>query len=129
MQSSNVINRRVSRSLAASLFFAALLCLLLSNATLGQTSGFTYQGALSDGGTVANGNYDLQFTLWDSLSGGNQIGSTQTINTVAVSNGIFSVTLDFGTNAFSGAARFLEISTRTSGAGAFTLLTPRQPIT
>lgn len=94
-----------------------------------QVSSFTYQGRLTDGGTAANGNYDLQFALWDSLSGGSQVGSTQTLSTVAVSNGVFSVTLDFGANSFPGANRFLEISARTVGAGSFTLLTPRQQVT
>src|SRR5437879_2887657 len=93
-----------------------------------QTSSFTYQGRLTDGGTPANGNYDLQFALFDSLSGGAQVGSTQTLNTVAVSIGVFTVNLDFGANAFTGANRFLEISARPTG-GSFTLLTPRQQIT
>src|SRR5207237_2593963 len=65
----------------------------------------------------------------DRLSGGTQIGSTQTLNTVAVSNGVFTVSLDFGASSFSGANRFLEISARPSGAGSFTLLSPRQPVT
>src|SRR5213082_3036619 len=94
-----------------------------------QTTSFTYQGRLTDGGTAANGNYDVQFALFDSLSGGTQIGSTQTINTVAVSNGVFTVNLYFGASSFTGANRFLEISARPSGAGSFTLLTPRQPVT
>src|SRR5438132_12044701 len=102
--------------------------LLGATTALGQTSSFTYQGRLTDGGTAANGNYDLQFALWDSLSGGTQVGSTQTINTVVVSNGVFTVSLDFGANAFPGASRFLEISARPTG-GSFTLLTPRQQIT
>src|SRR2546422_1503061 len=97
--------------------------------TLAQTSSFIYQGRLMDGGTAANGNYDLQFALFDSLSGGAQVGSSQTLNTVAVSNGVFTVSLDFGANAFTGASRFLEISARHTGAGSFTLLTPRQQIT
>src|SRR5262245_26494332 len=94
-----------------------------------QTSSFTYQGRLTDGGTSANGNYDLQFALFDSLSGGTQVGSTLTLNTVAVSNGVFTVSLDFGASAFNGANRFLEISARPAGSGAFTTLTPRQQIT
>jgi len=94
-----------------------------------QTSSFTYQGRLTDGSTAANGNYDLQFKLFDSLSGGTQISSTQTLNTVSVSNGVFTVALDFGTNAFNGSNRFLEISTRPSGTAAFTVLSPRQAIT
>src|SRR2546429_39731 len=96
---------------------------------LGQTSSFTYQGRLTDGGTAANGNYDVQFALFDSLSGGTQVGSTQTLNTVAVSNGVFTVSLDFGTTSFNGANRFLEISARPSGVGSSTLLTPRQQVT
>jgi hypothetical protein len=106
-----------------------LWLLVATSAGLAQTTGFTYQGRLTDGGTAANGNYDLQFALWDSLSNGTQVGSTQTLNTVAVSNGVFTVSLEFGANAFPGANRFLEISARPSGAGSFTLLTPRQPIT
>src|SRR5437870_11383602 len=102
--------------------------LLGMSTALAQTSSFTYQGRLTDGGTPANGNYDLQFVLFDSLTGGAQVGSTQTINTVAVSNGVFTVSLDFGANAFPGANRFLEISARPTG-GSLSLLTPRQPIT
>jgi hypothetical protein len=71
----------------------------------------------------------LQFALWDSASGGSQAGSTLTLNSVAVSNGVFVVTLDFGANSFPGANRFLEISARTIGAASFTLLTPRQQVT
>src|SRR5438552_18397638 len=98
----------------------ALLILFSTAMAFAQTSSFTYQGRLTDGGAAANGNYDLQFAVFDSLSGGTQIGSTQTLNTVAVSNGVFTVTLDFGANSFPGANRFLEISARLSGAGSFT---------
>src|SRR2546425_8397503 len=78
------------------------------------TTTFTYQGRLTDGGAAANGNYDLQFALFDSGAGGNQISATQTLNTVAVSAGIFNVTLDFGVSAFIGANRSLEIGVRSS---------------
>src|SRR5260370_40881509 len=102
---------------------------LSPSAALGQTSSFTYQGRLTDGGTAANGNYDLQFALFDSLSGGTQIGSTQTLNTVAVSNGVFTVSLDFGASSFSGPNRFLEIPARQTGTTGFIILDPRQPVT
>src|SRR5947199_1312767 len=109
--------------------FTIVLAMSLSATTArAQTSSFTYQGRLTDGGAAANGNYDLQFALFDSLSGGAQVGSPQTLNTVAVSNGVFTVSLDFGANAFTGANRFLEISARPTG-GSFTLLTPRQQVT
>ncbi len=94
-----------------------------------QTTSFTYQGRLQDAGTPANGNYDFQFALFDSLSGGGQVASTQTLSTVAVAEGMFTVQLDFGGNAFSGANRFLEIRVRPTGGDNFTTLAPRQQIT
>src|SRR5213080_3811644 len=107
----------------------ALAFLLVANSAFAQGSSFTYQGRLTDGGAAANGIYDLQFVLFDSASSGAQIGSTQTLNSVLVSAGVFSVTLDFGANSFNGANRFLEIGARPSDAGSFTLLTPRQQVT
>ena len=88
---------------------------------------FTYQGRLTDGGSVANGTYDFQFELYD--AGGNQVGSTLSRNDVAVTNGLFSLPLDFG-DAFTGDARFLQVSVRLgSSTGDYTMLTPRQALT
>src|SRR5262245_8750688 len=92
-----------------------------------QTTEFTYQGSLKDGATAANGNYDFEFALFDAVSGGSQLGSTLTRNSVAVANGIFAVSLDFG-GQFQGEGRFLEIHVRPTGGGAFTPLTPRQQV-
>src|SRR5256886_11102508 len=111
------------------LLLIALLLSVSSGRAMAQTTAFTYQGRLTDSSTPANGNYDLQFTLWDSVSGGSQIGAPQNFSNIGVSSGIFTVTLDFGANAFPGTNRFLEISARLTGASAFTLLTPRQQIT
>ncbi|EFO81371.1 hypothetical protein OSCT_0770 [Oscillochloris trichoides DG-6] len=83
---------------------------------------FTYQGQLMDAGQPADGSYDLTFRLYDALSGGTQIGNAVALSGVAVSQGIFTVQLDFGSGAFTD-ARFLEIQ-----VGAITL-SPRQPIT
>src|SRR5215470_6606450 len=88
----------------------ALFVLFFAMSVKAQTSAFTYQGKLSDSGTAANGNYDFQFKLYDALSSGTQQGTTVTLNSVAVTNGIFAVNLDFGAAVFSGAGRFLEIS-------------------
>jgi formylglycine-generating enzyme required for sulfatase activity len=49
---------------------------------------------------------------------------------VTVAGGVFTSTLDFGTNVFSGAQCWLEISVRTAGAdGNFVTLSPRQLLT
>jgi hypothetical protein len=111
------------------LLLPALLIICLSLVTAeAQQSAFTYQGKLTDNGSPANGNYDLQFALYDSPNGGAQVGQTQTATNVSVSGGVFTTSLDFGPAAFPGAVRFLEISARPSGAGPFTLLTPRQKL-
>ena len=108
-----------------------LWLLLTAISAFAQTTAFTYQGKLVDNGNLANGNYDLQFALFDAVSGGTQQGTTQTLSNVSVTNGIFTVTLDFGVCAscFNGAARFLAIAVKPTGGGSFTTLSPRQPIT
>src|SRR5215813_4491812 len=110
------------------LLVAAILLLSAATLSVGQTSSFTYQGRFTDGGTAANGTYDMQFKLFD--GSGNQIGSTITNSTVQVSSGVFTVALDYGAAAFSGADRFLEIALRPAGsADAYTTLSPRQQLT
>jgi hypothetical protein len=111
------------------LFLVVSAILIVVNSTLAQTTSFTYQGKLTDGSNPASGTYDFQFALFDSLSGGTQIGSTLTLAGTSVTGGAFTVQLDFGVNAFPGANRFLETSVRPAGGGAFTVLTPRQRIT
>jgi hypothetical protein len=110
---------------------------LLASASLqlsawAQGTTFTYQGRLNDGANPANGTYDLTFTLFSVSSGsgaGALVGGPLTNSPVNVSNGLFTVTLDFGANAFTGPARWLEIGVRTNGGGGFNPLTPRQPAT
>ncbi len=91
---------------------------------------FTYQGRLNDGGDLANGTYDFEFKLYSAASGGSQVGSTVTKDDVTVTDGLFTVELDFGSGVFTGDARWLEIGVRPgSSTGAYTTLTPRQALT
>jgi hypothetical protein len=91
---------------------------------------FTYQGRLNEGGQPANGSYDLGFAVFDAVSGPSQIGGVLTNAATPVSNGLFTVCLDFGPGVFTGEARWLEIGVRTNGSLAdFATLTPRQPLT
>src|SRR5262245_22626396 len=115
----------------------AALILIVSffccSATHAQTTAFTYQGKLTDGGTAANGNYDLQFKIFDG-SGANAnhlpVGSPITITKTghSVTNGSFIVSLDFGAGIFTGADRFLEIAVRHNSSESFVALSPRQQI-
>ena len=95
-----------------------------------QPSAFTYQGRLTETGQPANGSYDLQFYLRAAATAGNPVGATNFLAPVAVSNGLFTVTLDFGASVFTGPDRWLEIGVRTNGSlAAYTTLSPRQQIT
>jgi hypothetical protein len=95
-----------------------------------QGSAFTYQGRLSDNGSPATGAYDLRFALFDAASGGAQIGATSTLEDVAVNAGLFTVGLDFGSAAFAGNARWLEVGARPGASTtAFTSIGPRQRLT
>jgi len=89
---------------------------------------FTYQGRLRDNTRRASGNYDLTFALFDAVTNGTQVGNTITNLGLLVTNAVFSTSLDFGTNAFDGNSRWLEIAVR-KDTNTFTVLTPRQPIT
>ncbi len=99
-------------------------------------SDFTYQGQLRQGGNLVSGACDFQFSLWNAPSGGTQVGSTQTRTGIAVSSGLFTVQVDFGTGSlfepapFTGDARWLAVAVRCpAGSGSYTTLTPRQPLT
>jgi hypothetical protein len=113
-------------------FAPALLALAVLNARVGiaraQGTAFTYQGRLSDGALVANGSYDLKFTLFDASTGGSQVGTDLTNSATAITNGMFNVALNFGAGIFTGSNYWLSISVRTNGTGAFTALSPLEPI-
>jgi hypothetical protein len=97
-------------------------------ATLG--TAFTYQGQLNDGDSPANGAYDFQFKLYNGASGGTQSGGTQSKDDLAVSGGLFTTDLDFGSaDHFYGQARWLEIAVRPGAStGAYTALAPRHAL-
>jgi hypothetical protein len=103
------------------------MVLVISQSAFSQTTAFTYQGSLQNSGNPANGNHDFLFALFDTATGGTQLGSAIQINDLAVTNGVFSVSLDFGSQ-FPGANRFLQILVKQSGGGQYTTLTPRQPV-
>jgi len=87
------------------------------------TTAFTYQGQLKQGGAPVNDALPMVFSLWNAESGGATVTPDVIANNVEVVNGLFTVTLDFGASAFTGDARWLEVSVNG------TALTPRQAIT
>ena len=114
------------------LSWPVVCCLLLvaSLSVFAQGTAFTYQGRLDIAGTPANSTNDLTFTLYDAVSAGATVGTSNTFNDLVITNGLLTVTLDFGAGAFAGANRWLQIAARPGpSTGAYTNLAPRTPIT
>ncbi len=88
---------------------------------------FTYQGQLKKNGAPVTDNCLMAFRLYDQASGGNQIGSPIS-TTVPITNGLFTVALDFGSAPFAGEARWLGITVRCTADSAYIDL-DRQSIT
>jgi hypothetical protein len=74
-----------------------------------QIEQFTYQGRLQLNGQPANGSFPMAFTLFDASTGGNQVGSTITLNPVSVSDGAFAANLSYP-GAFTGTQLWLDIT-------------------
>ena len=92
----------------------------------------TYQGRLAEDGIAANGSYDFQFTLYYVAILGTAAAPVVEIGDVPVSDGYFTVRLDFGAGVFGNQILFLEIGVRpgTSPASTpYTVLSPRQELT
>ncbi|MEP7043156.1 MAG: hypothetical protein ABI843_08830 [Dokdonella sp.] len=73
-----------------------------------QSLDFVYQGQLKDHGHPAQGNYALQFTLWDAQTGGNQFGDPIDEAAWPVTDGVFSINLAWP-GAFDGTQRWLQV--------------------
>src|SRR5262245_1994910 len=114
------------RALATALVLAAASTV---TAQTPQGTAFTYQGRLSDGGGPATGTYDFQLTLFDAATAGAQVGPVVLRDDVPVTDGLFTVSLDFGA-VFTGSKRWLQVGVRPGAStGAYSLLTPRQELT
>jgi hypothetical protein len=117
------------RSSLVALVLAFVSTLSSQLSTYAQGSAFTYQGVLFDNGAPANGSYNLRFTLWDDPNAGTEKFDPYPIVGVAVSNGQFTVVLDFGSGVFTGPRYWMQVETATNGAPTYTALTPRQELT
>ena len=108
--------------------FVVLALFAVINQGAAQGTAFSYQGSLNDGGNPANGLYDVRFTVWDAPTNGDLVAGPLTNSAIGVTNGLFTVTLDFGTGVFTGPVLWLELDVRTNGGGGFNTLLPLQPI-
>ena len=113
--------------------FVALVLLsalnLQPSTAFAQGTAFAYQGRLNNNGSPAAGTYNLTFALFNTNITGVPIAGPVTNNAVFVTNGLFTVLIDFGPGVFTGATNWLQIGVATNGVGSFTTLTPRQELT
>jgi hypothetical protein len=96
-------------------------------------SAFTYQGRLrDDSGNPIDSTCDLTFGLWDAQVGGSQVGSDSVVTGVSVDDGYFSAIVnqggEFGSDAFAGETRWLEITLQCTGDPDPITLSPRQAL-
>ena len=99
------------------------------NCSSGQGTAFTYQGRLQSSGSPATGIYDFRFRLAGDPLGNSYVANPYLTNGVPVSNGLFSVTIDFGAGLLTGSNYWVEVDARTNGAGTYASLMPLQPLT
>lgn len=110
--------------------FTAVAVLLAAAAPAHAQTAFTYQGRLSEDSLPANGDYDFVFRLYDAPTGGNQVAPAVGIEDWPVTDGLFTVLLDFGSAAFDGDPRWIRVEVRPGeGINPYTILDPRQPVT
>lgn len=105
----------------ALIFFAALCLASFASAQTPQSSAFTYQGQLRHNGEPVNGERNLAFALFNSASGGSQVGPTISAPAWPVLDGLFTIDLNFP-GAFGSSQRWLEV--RVEGVP----MLPRQPV-
>ncbi|RJP30477.1 MAG: hypothetical protein C4547_16620 [Phycisphaerales bacterium] len=123
------------RIVAIAAMFAVLALTSGVNAQAPLGTEFTYQGVLTDGGNPADGEYDLRFTLYDAPTEGDLIAGPICNDNVAVVDGLFTISVDFGADVFNGDERFLEVAVRPGPDGdcnlpdGFVPLAPRQELT
>lgn len=107
---------------------------LQNHANLLPSQPFTYQGELLDDDQPEPGPCDFQFGLWDATTLGSQVGMTQTLTSIPLDSGRFSVVLNddgqIGASPFDGQALWMAIDVDCpSGIGSYVSLTPRQRLT
>lgn len=118
------------------LLVAAITAWAVAGTALGQSETFTYQGQLKLNGAPVSDLVDMKFTLFDSESATTAVAGPLLFNGVGssaiqVTNGLFSVELDFGAGALQ-LGQWLKIEIRfphsSNNTAAYTALTPRQKI-
>lgn len=108
------------------LLSTALVAALFFSAGTARAASFTYHGTLRDSGKPAQGNYDIELTLYSTASGGSVIGGPLVMYKVPVTSGSFNTEADFGPMVTAFDQAFVGVRVRNAGNGEFTALDARE---
>lgn len=112
----------------------AAVSLAIAHASIAATqTAFTYQGQLKNSGFPVNTSADFFFKVFTGPAPADpSVGNSVQYSNVAVTNGLFTLDLDFGNNVFDGDPRWLGVSVRVphdpTDSLPYTDLAPRQMI-
>lgn len=93
---------------------------------MAQAGTFNYHGNLLDAGHAANGTYEMRLTLYSAANGGSVMAGPTTVYGVAVNEGSFVTSVDFGPLALTSQG-WLGVEVK-SGGGDFVALDARSPV-
>ena len=85
---------------------------------------FTYQGRLIRNNQPISETCALSLSLWDAASAGSFLNSN-TLSSVAINTGLFTVVLDFGSAVYNGQALYLETAVKCASDPNYVTLLPR----
>jgi len=114
------------------LIIATALCAMtagssaLAQSPVGSTVSFHQQTDLQINSQSLDGLFDLRLTVFDSESGGNQIGNSKKVRKVEIDSGqVAPFDVNLGSGVFNGEARWIQFEAKPSGGNGFTLISPR----
>ena len=86
------------------------------------SSKISYQGEIHHNGTAYDGSCAMKFQLFDAESGGSSVSSEESFSSINVDDGVFTVALDFGSEPFTGASRYLNIAVKCGSDSSYTTI-------
>lgn len=123
-----IASHAAKRSALALLLAAGVLAGHAAHAAPPVDTRFTYQGRLSEDGVLANGTYDILFSVYSVASGGGAL-AIYSANDVTVTNGLFQTEVNFPQSVYSGAKLFMQVEVRPGASvGAYSILGARQEL-
>lgn len=103
-------NQRPRRGLGKAVALAAAALALCALPSDGSAQGFGYQGRLVDNGEPFDGTVDIQAAVFPGAMAPDPLADPLRFQSVPVSNGLFSLELDFGNLVVDGQEMWLEIA-------------------